>query len=239
VTSPDAEPEVIAAVDRGLAVLASFRPDSPAMTLSEVARASDLDRASARRFLHTLLARGYLRADGAQFRLHPAVLELGNAYLAGLKLPRIAQPVLAALAGRFHEAASMAVLEGDEIVCVAHVPSGRLMGADVAIGSRAPAHGSVLGRVLLSGDEWVDGDEPEPGIRSVAAPIRDAGGATLAAIGMSLHTARVSGDEVVDTVRPALVDAAAAIERAYLSGAGSTDDLPEDAGQVVRPGREG
>src|SRR5437764_15323438 len=86
------EPDVVASVERGLAVLRAFRPDRPAMTLSEVAKASDLDRASARRFLHTLLAREYLRGDGQQFRLHPSVLELGNAYLETLRLPRIALP---------------------------------------------------------------------------------------------------------------------------------------------------
>lgn len=273
----DAESEVIVSVERGLAVLAAFRPERPAMTLSEVARATELDRASVRRFLYTLLARGYLRTDGSQFRLRPAVLELGNAYLACLRLPSLAQPVLTALAGRFHEAASLAVLEGDRVVHVAHVPSGRLMGAEIAVGSQTPAHANAAGRVLLAGrsDEWLDGyltaldpgrvtdvldpnvlrtqiaharrhgwlradDEGgEHGVRSVAAPVRDVDGVTVAAISMTLHAGRTSDSELADTVGPALLDAADAIARASSGASRSRDDLPEDAGQLARPRSEG
>ncbi|MFD2420513.1 IclR family transcriptional regulator domain-containing protein [Amycolatopsis pigmentata] len=155
----ETETELVTSVERGLAVLAAFHPDRPAMTLSEVAKASDLDRASARRFLHTLLARGYLRADGQLFRLHPAVLELGNAYLAASRLPRIALPYLSDFVGRLNESASMAVLQGDQAVCVAYVPSRRLMTAHLTVGSRFPAHRTALGRVLLAGkpDEWLEG----------------------------------------------------------------------------------
>ncbi|HWD01950.1 MAG TPA: IclR family transcriptional regulator C-terminal domain-containing protein [Amycolatopsis sp.] len=155
----EAEPELVTSVERGLAVLAAFHPDRPAMTLSEVAKASDLDRASARRFLHTLLARGYLRTDGQQFRLHPAVLELGNAYLAASQLPRIALPHLTELAAQLNEPASLAVLHEDQVVYLAHVPSRRLMTAHLTVGTRFPAHRTALGRALLAGkpDEWLDG----------------------------------------------------------------------------------
>ncbi|WP_208024367.1 IclR family transcriptional regulator domain-containing protein [Amycolatopsis pithecellobii] len=158
-TAKEADPELVTSAERGLAVLAAFRPEQPAMTLSDVAKATGLDRAAARRFLHTLLARGYLRTEGQHFRLHPAVLELGDAYLAALRLPGLALPRLAALSARFNEPASMAVLEGDQAVFVAHVPSNRLMAANVAVGSRVPAYRSSLGRVLLAGkpDEWLAG----------------------------------------------------------------------------------
>ena len=59
------------------------------MTLSEVAREAELSRASARRFLHTLVELGYVVTDGRVFALRPQVLELGYAYLSSLTLPEV------------------------------------------------------------------------------------------------------------------------------------------------------
>ena len=70
------------------------------MTLSEVARATGLTRAAARRFLLTLTALGYVRNDGRDFSLRAKVLELGYAYLAGLSLNEVAAPHLEDLVAR-------------------------------------------------------------------------------------------------------------------------------------------
>ncbi|WP_243725364.1 IclR family transcriptional regulator domain-containing protein [Actinomadura rubrisoli] len=153
------EAELLTSLQRGLAVLAAFRADRATLSLSEVAKATDLDRSSARRLLHTLVERGYLRTDGQSFGLHPKVLRIGNAYLGALALPELALPHLRALAGDLHEAVSMAVLDGDEIVYVARIPGRRLMSLSLTIGSRLPAHATSMGRVLLAArtDDWIDG----------------------------------------------------------------------------------
>ena len=56
---------------RGLAVIAAFDAEHPSMTLSEVARRTELSRAAARRFLLTLEHLGYVRSDGRDFALTP------------------------------------------------------------------------------------------------------------------------------------------------------------------------
>src|SRR5579875_3318532 len=61
---------------RGLAVMAAFDGERRRMTLSDVARATALPRASARRALLTLQALGYVESEGRQFRLTPKVLTL-------------------------------------------------------------------------------------------------------------------------------------------------------------------
>ena len=72
---------------RGLAVIRTFNADRPRQTLAQVADATGLARATARRFLHTLVTVGYAGTDGAEFWLTPRVLELGYSYLSGLGLP--------------------------------------------------------------------------------------------------------------------------------------------------------
>jgi IclR family transcriptional regulator, pca regulon regulatory protein len=142
--------EFIQSLERGLAVLRAFSADRPAMTLSEVARATDLTRATARRLLLTFEALGYMRSDGRLFELTPKVLDLGYAYVSSLKLPDIAQPFMEALSEKVHESVSAAVLDGREIVYVARVPTKRIMTIALSLGSRLPAVTTSLGRALLA-----------------------------------------------------------------------------------------
>src|SRR5919201_4333594 len=136
---------------RGLMVIRAFNESSPEMTLSEVARATDLSRAAARRFLHTLVQLGYVWTDGRIFALTPRVLELGFAYLSSISLPEIAQPHLERLVAQVHESASVSVLDGDDIVYVARVPTRRIMSVAISVGTRFPAYATSMGHVLLAG----------------------------------------------------------------------------------------
>jgi IclR family transcriptional regulator, pca regulon regulatory protein len=62
---------------------------------------------------------------------------------------------------------------------------------------------------------WAIADqELEVGLRSVAAPVRTAAGATLAAVNVSAAAQRVSLDEFCQRFRPALLETAAAISAA-------------------------
>src|SRR5690606_25146005 len=113
--------EHVQSLARGLAVIRAFSASSPRLTLSDVARATGLTRAAARRFLLTLADLGYVRSDGRLFSLTPRVLELGYAYLSSLSLPEVAAPHLERLAAEVHESASVAVLDGEDVVYVARV----------------------------------------------------------------------------------------------------------------------
>ena len=136
---------------RGLDVVRSFDALHPAQTLSEVAAATQMSRASARRILLTLQALGYVAADGRLFRLTPKILSLGFAYLTSLPFWNVAGPVMEDLVKITHESTSAAVLDGTEIVYVARVPTHKIMAINLSVGSRLPAFCTSMGRVLLSG----------------------------------------------------------------------------------------
>ena len=137
-------------LDRGLAVIRAFGPDRERLSLSEVARATGLTRAAARRFLLTLVKLGYVRNDGREFSLRPRVLELGYAYLSGLALPEVAAPHLEELVAKLHESSSISVLDGHQIVYVVRVPTKRIMTVAISVGTRFPAFATSMGRVLLA-----------------------------------------------------------------------------------------
>jgi IclR family pca regulon transcriptional regulator len=143
--------DFVQSLDRGLAVIKAFGPDRDRLSLSEVARATGLTRAAARRFLLTLVKLGYVRNDGREFSLRPRVLELGYAYLSGLAMPEIAAPYLEELVAKLRESSSISVLDGHHIVYVARVPTKRIMTVAISVGTRFPAFATSMGRVLLSG----------------------------------------------------------------------------------------
>ncbi|WP_396643943.1 IclR family transcriptional regulator C-terminal domain-containing protein [Microbacterium sp.] len=66
-------------------------------------------------------------------------------------------------------------------------------------------------RVRAQGWARVDG-ELEPGLQSLAAPVRGRDGVVVAAINVSMSTGRYTEDDVTDRLIPALLSAAGAIE---------------------------
>jgi len=149
-SDPVREPHHVQSLERGLAVIRAFDARHPELTLSEVARICDLTRAAARRFLLTLADLGYVRTDGRLFSLTPRVLELGYAFLSSLSLPEVAEPHLERLVAEVRESSSVSVLDGDDIVYVARVPTSRIMTVAINVGTRFPAYVTSMGRVLVA-----------------------------------------------------------------------------------------
>ncbi|GAA1091472.1 IclR family transcriptional regulator domain-containing protein [Tsukamurella spumae] len=148
--APVPSSEYVQSLARGLSVIRAFDAANPRRTLSDVARATDLTRATARRFLLTLAELGYVRSDGTLFWLTPRVLELGYSYLSSLTLPEIAEPHLQDLSEEVNESSSVSILDGTEVVYVARVAIRRIMTVGISIGTRLPAWATSMGRVLLA-----------------------------------------------------------------------------------------
>ncbi|MBK4214629.1 helix-turn-helix domain-containing protein [Paracoccus caeni] len=135
---------------KGLAVIECFNADRPRQSISEIAQASGLDRATARRCLLTLAHQGYAHWDGKYFTLTPRILRLGTACLATLPLPRIVQPFLDRISDQIGESSSASVLDGSDIVYVARATQKKVMSISLMPGSRLPAYCTSMGRILLA-----------------------------------------------------------------------------------------
>ena len=247
----------VQSLERGLLVIRALNAPEP-RALSDVARATSISRAAARRFLLTLEQLGYVRQTSGRFALTPRVLELGYAYLSSLTLPEVAQPHLQRLVEQVQESSSVSVLDGDDVVYVARVPTRRIMSVTISVGTRFPAYATSMGRVLLAGlpDDEVDAklaradlrkltartitsvddlrdeiervrrqgyaivdEELEAGLRSIAAPVRDAAGAVSAAVNLSAQASRTTVADMKRRLLPRLRETAAAIERDLGAGA--------------------
>jgi IclR family pca regulon transcriptional regulator len=160
--------DFVQSLERGLMVVRAFDAEHRELGLSEVARATGLTRAAARRFLLTLVRLGYMNVADGRFSLSPRVLELGYAYLSSLTLPQVAQPHMETLVTIVNESSSISVLDDLEIVYVARVPTRRIMSITLSVGTRLPAYPTSMGRVLLAAleDDELDSRlarmQPEP-----------------------------------------------------------------------------
>lgn len=143
-------PDFVQSLQRGLAVIRAFDANHRELTLSEVAAATGVTRATARRFLLTLAELGYVRSEGRYFSLTARVLDLGYAYLSSLSLPEVAAPHLEALTAEVNESSSVSVLDGGDVVYVARVPTSRIMTVMINVGTRFPAFATSMGRILLA-----------------------------------------------------------------------------------------
>jgi IclR family pca regulon transcriptional regulator len=189
-------PEFVRSLERGLSVLKAFDAQHPRRTLSEVARATNLSPAAARRFLLTLVDLGYVANDGRAFSVLPSVLSLGYAQLSNLSPADIAQPYLDEIADELQVASSLTVLDGDDAVFVARASATQRMTLAVNVGSRLPAYATAAGRVLLSG---LPDDELDAYLkRAVLRPLTSSTIVDPAALREELLKVRAQGWSLVD-----------------------------------------
>jgi IclR family pca regulon transcriptional regulator len=143
-------PDHSEALARGLQIMTVFNGAGRSLTLTELAAAVNLPRATARRALLTLVALGYVAVEGRQFRLTPRVLRLASAYLTSNVVSTLLQPACDRIARAVGESCTAAVLEAGEAVMIARALPLQLVPAGAGIGYRLPAYCSALGRVLLA-----------------------------------------------------------------------------------------
>jgi len=247
-------------LERGLLILSTFTSAdaAPVLGIADLARAVGLNRSTTYRYVATLAKLGYVQQDpeSRKYSLGPRVIDLGFAALSSMEVTRVAARHLQALSDETGYAASMAVLDGPDIVYVERCRSRRTAGVAVDlnlhVGSRLPAYCTSMGKVLLAHREpaalrtlldrtdlarrgpktitvreqlmsalakvrqrgiAVSDEELAPGLRSLAAPVRDRSGYVVAAINVAAHltTWTTAVESVVSRLEGPLLRTAAEI----------------------------
>lgn len=142
----------IHSLEKGLACLGTFSRNQPVLTLSEIAKANDMNLATARRYLETLRELGYVLRDQSSkaYQLTPKVLRLGSWVLESMDLRSRVVPYLRAMTREFDITTGCAILEGSEIVYIERFRSNDVVNLDLTVGSRLPAYCTSLGKAILA-----------------------------------------------------------------------------------------
>ena len=144
---------MVQSLAKGFKVLEAFTATETQFTLSEVGSRAGLDSGTTFRIINTLVQLGYLQKvpDSKRYRLTLKVLDLGFSAIARTELRTLARPILRSLVGEISEAASLAALEGFEMVYLERVQAGLArLGVDTRVGTRLPAYYTAIGHAVLS-----------------------------------------------------------------------------------------
>lgn len=169
----EAEPpgEAVAPLIRGVGVLRRLSEAGGMLSPSALERATGLARSTVDRITATLARMGYVRPDGRDVVLTPRVMELGNAYLAALRLPALLGAHADALAGELDESVSLAVADLDGIRFIHQATRRRALSVSFRIGDLLPAERTAPGALFAAG--WAEPDWQRWHARRAADP-RDA-----------------------------------------------------------------
>jgi IclR family pca regulon transcriptional regulator len=157
-------------LERGLAILSSFRDGRGLLGISDLGRELGLSRSTTHRYVATLTALGYLQQDAPskKYRLGPRVLDLGFSAISSMELREVASPHLRDLSDATGFTVNMAILDDLDIVYVERCRSSRAQQREIDlnlhVGSRLPAYCTSLGKVLLA---YLDGDEQRERVNRV------------------------------------------------------------------------
>lgn len=147
----NSERYTVPGLERGLRLLCEFSRHEKTLSAPELAKRLDVPRSTVFRLLTTLERMGFVeRGEGGRdYRLGMAVLRLGFEYLASLELTEIGRPLLERLRDVIGHSTTLVVRDGRSIVYVAKSVVQTPFVSSVNVGTRLPAHATVLGRVLL------------------------------------------------------------------------------------------
>lgn len=225
---------VLTSAAKCLAVLDALSEHTRPVAVSELAARLGSPRGRVHQCLHTLVATGWVeRLSRGQYRL---TLRAATVYRAALEQGDIGErvrPHLELLASTLSEAVSLAVLDQGTALIVQRAEAGRVLRADVGVGTRMPLDGSASGRILVA---YLSPDRRETlvneGVRlpsgealarakeegivvsvnefldggfAVAAPVFDANGQVLAALSSAGPTSRLDVTRTTEEVRSAAV----------------------------------
>ncbi len=142
---------IVPALERGLKLLGEFGGQTRTLNAPELARRMSLPRSTVFRLLATLESLGFIeRTDGgSDYRLGMAVLRMGFEFLSSLDLTELGQPMIERLCNDIKHPCNIVIRDGRSTVYVARVMPPMPFTTGVRVGTRLPAHATVLGRILL------------------------------------------------------------------------------------------
>jgi DNA-binding IclR family transcriptional regulator len=225
------------ATDRGLALLRVVAENPQGIALADAARSVGLTPSTALRQLRSLESAGFaIRNPDGRFEPGPELLRIARSLANSVALPRLADPVLAALAADTGESTYLAEASNARTAVYSAMAPGTHAIRHVSwLGQQVPRRGTAVG-AALAGTVEADGtsvrvDAVEQGVTAVSAPVYGSGGRIVAAVSVVGPSFRLQGPHLA-AVRSELVLRAQQLSRA--AGAPDPAATGSPSGRVAR-----
>lgn len=141
--------KLVAAVERALNILGTFRTDAATHTLAEIADYTGLQKSTALRLLATLERHGYIiRLSDGSYQLGVMLAHLGAIHRASFRYEDHVLPILDQLSQETGESATFYIRQGDQRLCLLRAHSRHLLRDVVNAGDLLPMNQTSSSQVF-------------------------------------------------------------------------------------------
>jgi DNA-binding IclR family transcriptional regulator len=153
VSGDESSGQTIAAIERAVDVLLLFgEPKVTDLGVTEIAARRGLSKAVVHRILSSFRASGFVEVDESsrRYRLGPAALRLGLAYLDRVDVRDMARPELEGLVAATDETATLSIRSGWQRIYLDQVTPPRDVKMVVQLGQSVPLHAGASSKAFLA-----------------------------------------------------------------------------------------
>lgn len=218
----------VAAVERAVSLLEAFTEHDRSLTLGELSRRVELDKATVLRIARSLAKSHMLiRNEDASWRLGHKLVQLGALYQSTFNLTPIVDPVLSELSDQTGESAAVYAREGDVRICLHRHDSKQAIRHAARVGNAFPLDKGAPGHVILAfsgqpGEVYelirsrgyhATFGERDPEVSSLSVPLFRDGAMLFGSIAITGPTSRFS-QQAIERNLPFVKSAAARLSQA-------------------------
>jgi DNA-binding IclR family transcriptional regulator len=153
--------------DRAFEILEAVAVSKKGLKHGDISRTLNIPKGSLSKLLSDLIRREYLSLDATSktYALGPQVLFLANAYLAGIDIIHIAQPIIREVMIKTRESASLYIKRGEDGLIVCKENSPHVVMTRINVGDRVPLYATGGGKAILA---FLEEEEIETYLSSVS-----------------------------------------------------------------------
>ena len=180
---PDPRRGTIQSVERAARILRALGSGTARMGVTELAEDLGIAKGTIHGLVRTLEQQEFVEQDRGtgKYRLGPALLQLGNAFLDNHELRSRSLLWADSLASRVGEAVRVGVLNGSTMLIVHHVFRPDDSVQILEVGASIPWHACALGKATVA---YVESTKREALLGGIAAPVFDHRGMPAGALGL-------------------------------------------------------
>lgn len=141
----------VAAVERALTILEAFTVKDSKLSLTDIARKTNLYKSTILRLLASLEKFGYIiRGEDGQYTLGSTVLRLSSIYQSSFSLKDVIYPVLKRVSAETGETSSFYILERNKRIILFRIEPERSIKVSISEGDIFPVGVGAAGKILLA-----------------------------------------------------------------------------------------
>jgi DNA-binding IclR family transcriptional regulator len=140
----------IASLEKGIKILELLAQHGE-LSVSEAARLMETNRAGSHRFINTLKDLGYVEKNSSgKYQPTLKIMNLATKVANRFEIRRLAKPYMHRLSMMFKETINLGLFNNQEIVHIDKIDSLEVLRMDSALGDKAPAYCTGLGKSILA-----------------------------------------------------------------------------------------